>query len=590
MNKFVLIGTLAACLGALTGCEEETKLVVTSCLGDADCPEGQLCDQGTCVSMSKFRCDAVTTGASVLQPAPHVVDFGTVGSDLVTKTITLRNIGNCSLTIFEANLTGTKDSPFLCDGCSEKDYPIEIFPMREKTITITFTAPKVGSFTDKLELLSDDVEFPTLPVPIRAQFDGIPKLQASPDPVKFGYVEQGKEDTRVVQLVNRGTGIAPVTITNIRLEPADTDAFSIEGSVEHPLPTVEEPFTLTPVKADPRAAYLATVHYHPRSVQAHVADLIVETSSQAVGTLRIGLSGTSETPPALSVSPEIVDFGDVPLGQMMAQTITLVNQGGSPLDLTYSFRNNCPPTNPKCSTDFSFAPATLPSIEPGKFFELQVFVTPAAAGDLQGLLLIGSNDPRRPTSTIPISAKGVNEAGTQVVKVEVSYENGSETMFDNDIRRLDVSLENPYGFMCNRAEPKPTTWGDFGNPQWMALGAKLNPQRVLLVNPKSDGTYRVLLQYTEDCSSLPSQLLASILGISVDALIAYLSGGVINIDSGDVSNAIDSACFSHSGTNANVTVWVNGKTIAEKTAAMNKKGEFNYALDLIREDGVFRPK
>ncbi|HEY3452087.1 MAG TPA: choice-of-anchor D domain-containing protein [Myxococcales bacterium] len=571
-----------------TGCQEEPKLVVTSCLSDDDCPAGELCDEGTCVPMSKFRCEATTTGAGILQPAPHVVDFGTVGTDPVSRTLVLRNIGKCSLTIFEAKLSSGEASPFVCDGCSDRT--VEIFPMREAKIDIRFTAPKVGTFEDTLELLSDDGEFPTLPVPIRAKFDGVPKLVASPDPVDFGYVAQGTDDSRILQLLNRGTGVATVRVTSVTVDPPDSTAFSVEGVDGAVLPTKDGGggVTLVPTGVNPRAAMLVKVHYHPHEVQpAHSASVVIETDSAVVGTVRVSLTGTSETPPELSIDPSIVDFKDVPLGQMRAQTITLVNKGGSPLELTYSFRNNCPPANPKCSADFSFTPATLPTIAPGKYFEMQVFVTPTVADKINGLLLIGSNDPRRPTSTISLSAQGVND-GTQVVKVEVTYDNGSESNFDEDLRRLDVSLENPYGFMCNKENPKPADWADFGTPSWLALGAKLNPQRVILVNPKQDGKYRVLLQYTEDCSSLPTQLLASLLGISVDALIAYLTGGVVSLDPGAISGAIDQICFNHSSTNATVTVWVNGVTVAEKPATLNKKGDYAYALDLIRENGQFR--
>jgi hypothetical protein len=577
---------LLAALSTATACHQPTKLVVTSCVKDSDCKADELCVDGTCVAQSKFRCDVVQSGAGVLQPAPHVVDFGTTGSDLVSQTITLRNIGNCSLTIFDAKIDG-KDSPFTCTNCSDKDFPIEIFPMRQKDLTINFTAPKVGSFEDKLELLSDDSEFADLLVPIRARFDGVPKMVVSPDPVKFGYVAQGVDSTRPVQLTNHGTGVATVKVTDVHLDPPDTTAFSLEDSVDHPLPTSDKPIVLDPTGVDPRAEYVFTVHYHPREVADSQVDLVIVTDTPQVGTLRVSVSGTSQTPPQLSVSPQTVDFGSVPLGQMMALPLTLVNQGGSALNLTYSFRNNCPPNNPKCSTDFSFTPATLPPIDPGGFFEMQVFVQPTSIGPIQGLLIIGSNDPSRPTTTIQIAAEGIN-SGMVVAKVEVNYDNGTDGAFDDDLRRLDFSLESPYGFLCDKADPKPTDWGDFGNPSWMALGAKLNPQRVILVGPKQDGKFRVLLQYTEDCASLPSQLLASLLGISVDVLIAYLTGGVVNIDPGAVSKAIDQLCFSHQATSATVTVWINGVAIAEKTdVTLSKKGDFKYALDLTYENGKF---
>lgn len=589
MKTYQWLALPLAALFLATGCEERTKLVVTSCLGDKDCPEGYLCEEGVCVPESKFSCDNVPGGAGVLQPAPHVVDFGEVGSDPVSKEITLRNIGACSLTIFEAKLSGGATSPFTCAGCDDKAFPIEIFPMRERKVTVSFTAPKVGSFEDKLELLSDDAEFATLPVPVRARFAGVPKLVVSPDPVKFGYVAQGADASKVVQITNHGTGLATVGIKKVSVEPATNDAFSLADSIENPLPTADKPAVLSPTAVDARSALLVGVHYHPRGVEVSQADLVIETDSAAVGSVRVPLTGTSETPPELSLSPDFIDFKDVPLGQMMAQTLTLVNKGGSPLELSYKFRNNCPAANPKCSADFSFEPATLPTLEPGKYVEMKVFVTPTIADKINGLLIIDSNDPRRPSTTVSLSARGVND-GTQVVKVEVSYDNGDDGTFDNDLRRLEASLESPYGFICGKADPKPTNWGDFGTPSWMSLGAKMNPQRVILVNPKQDGTFKVLLQYTEDCSSLPSQLLSSVLGISVDLLISYYTGGVVNLDPNTISSTVDKICFSHSATTATVRVWVNGVTMLEKPATMSKKGEFLYAADIVRAGGQITAK
>ncbi|MBI5549211.1 MAG: choice-of-anchor D domain-containing protein, partial [Deltaproteobacteria bacterium] len=577
---------IAAMLGTMTGCDDPPKLVLTSCLGDQDCPPGQLCEQGVCVAASKFRCDAVTGGAGVLQPAPHTVDFGVTGSDPMTQSITLRNIGRCSLTLFEASLKTERDSPFSCEGCGEEDFPVEIFPMREKTLMVHFTAPKVGVFESHLELLSDDAEFPTLRVPLRARFDGVPSLIATPDPVKFGYVSQGADEVRVIQLANHGTGSAPVKVTGVHIEPSESRAFSLEESVTNPLPTQDTPATLVPIEIDPKSGLMLAVHYHPREVQDDLANVVIITDSPVTGTVRVALSGSSQSPPQLTVAPEVVDFEQVPIGRLMAKTLTLVNNGGSPLTVAYEYADDCPPNNPRCSTDFSFTPAVLPTIEPGEFFEMKVFVEPTSASNIRGLLSFGSNDPSRPQVTVPLSVEGISD-GTQAVKVEISYENGAESAFDNDLRRLDASLESPYGFLCNKQEPRPTSWGDHGTPSWMALGAKLNPQRVILFNPKQDGTYKVLLQYTEDCSSLPSELLASVLGISVDALIAYLTGGVVDLDPGDVGGAIDSICLSRSATTANVTVWVNGQTIAERSVTLAQKGDYLYALDLVRENGQF---
>ena len=109
----------------------------------------------------------------------------------------------------------------------------------------------------------------------------------------------------------------------------------------------------------------------------------------------------------------------------------------------------------------------------------------------------------------------------------------------------------------------------------------------MLADATQDGTYRVMLQYMEDCSALPTELLAGVLGISVDALITYLSSGVININGQDVGAIIQNTCFSRSGTSGTVRVWVNGQVIKEKTVSLGKKGDTAYALDLIRSGGKF---
>ena len=109
----------------------------------------------------------------------------------------------------------------------------------------------------------------------------------------------------------------------------------------------------------------------------------------------------------------------------------------------------------------------------------------------------------------------------------MTYDNGADNAFDKDLRNVDMTLEHPFGYVCNKQYPHPTNWGELRQRRrWISFGAKEEPERIVLADATQDGTYRVMVQYMEDCSSLPTELLAGLLGISVDALIAYLSGGV----------------------------------------------------------------
>ncbi|MBU6280571.1 MAG: hypothetical protein KGN78_15135, partial [Actinomycetales bacterium] len=218
--------------------------------------------------------------------------------------------------------------------------------------------------------------------------------------------------------------------------------------------------------------------------------------------------------------------------------------------------------------------------------ELQVAVTATKEGPLNGFLLFSTNDPSRPAFSIPVTATGVPGPGPQVVKVELTYENGSDSAFDEDFRNVDMTLEHPYGFVCNKQTPAPTNWGNFGNPSWLSFGPKEEPERIILVNGQQDGTYRIMLQYMQDCASLPTQLLSGILGVAVDVAQLAAAGAVL-VPGKDVGALIEQICLSKKSTPATVKVYVNGVLAKEATVTLGKRGDVVYAADLVRANGTF---
>src|SRR5687767_2969343 len=88
-----------------TACDRD-RLVSTPCREDGDCGDGLLCDNARCVSAESKSCEVVTEGNPILQPSPHTASFGDLDALESTQTIGLHNIGNCTLTVFEAALKG----------------------------------------------------------------------------------------------------------------------------------------------------------------------------------------------------------------------------------------------------------------------------------------------------------------------------------------------------------------------------------------------------------------------------------------------------------------------------------------------------
>ena len=562
---------LAPLLLALAACgEDATPLVVARCAADAECGPGFICELGMCAEKSSVSCMSIEGGMAIAQASPPVIDFGKVGLATRFAPVTLRNLGNCTLTVFALDFEGADAAAFECPKCADGLLPIELFPFREQEVELSFTASRPGRFSTELHILSDDPAVPTLRVPVRAEFEGTPEPKLLPAMVDFGYLRQGDRDTQTILVSNHGTGTARLHVTSVALDPP-LRAFTLSTSAMPPHP-------LSPVGAVPTDVFEIGVEYFPRDAADHATELVVVTD-QRNGTFRVPIRGTSKTPPRFSVSPMAVAFGDIPLGETRTRTLTIVNQGGSPLELLHRFAAT------GLNTDFALNPRVIPPIAPGAFVELEVFATPTSRQEIRSLLVFETNDPDRPTTSIMVSATGTDVPALEVVKVEMAFDNSDDSFFGDDLRDVDLTVENPIGQICNEQFAAPMNWGSYGTPQWFAFGRTKEPERIIIPDARVDGTYRVLVQYAEDCASVPTRLVASVLGISISALLGYLTSGAVILDPAQLSEVISMLCLDHDSTQAAITVWVNGRVIGERAVPLGRKGDIAYGLDIVRRNG-----
>ncbi len=561
---------LVVLAGFTLSCGRPEKLMASACREDAACPPGEICENFRCVPAVTRACTNVVAGNPILQPDPYAISFGELDVSTQQQKLTVHNIGNCTLTLFEATLGKGVNSPFTCDITGAK-FPMEIFPGRFREFSCAFATENVGRLNDELKILSDDKEFGEMRVPLSVNFLGIPKLQIAPNPVDFGYVAMGRQSSRNVQVTNQGTGVAPVTVQSIAFSDPATMDFAFAAPFVGPK-------ALKPLAADADALIPIEIRYTPRSTAKHTMDLVLVTSH---GTVKVPLTGNSETPPQATINPSMIDLGNVPLGATNLATLTVTNMGGAPLQVTLKWGG----TNP--NTDLFTSPTVIPPVAAGAFIDIQVGFTATAVGPVTGLLNVATNDPAKPSVTIPVTANGIMGAGNQVVKLEMVFENGTDSVFDNDVRNVDMTLEHPFGYICNKQNANPMNWGTYGKASWLAFAPKEEPERIVLADAMTDGTYRVMLQYVESCASIPTGLLAGLLGISTELLVGYLSGGAIPVNGEDVGKLVQQVCLSNKNSNATVRAYVNGMMIKEKTVNLGKRGDSNYAMDLKRTNGVF---
>jgi subtilisin family serine protease len=103
------------------------------------------------------------------------------------------------------------------------------------------------------------------------------------------------------------------------------------------------------------------------------------------------------TGPGVSLSSQILNFGEIYVGDTRTITPKVRNGGDQTLNIT-SITINGP------GFDFQDTQHTL---QPGEKFSLSVFFTPNTTGDFSGSLMITSNDPDNPVYVVPIKGRAV---------------------------------------------------------------------------------------------------------------------------------------------------------------------------------------
>jgi hypothetical protein len=492
------------------------------------------------------------------------VDFGLLSGPAVREqTVALANLGTCPLTIHRIGLADA-DRGFGCAVC-DGPFPLEVLPGRRLELDLGFLPGAAGAWRTELAVRSDDPELPLLRVPVKATYQGAPRVLAAPAAVDFGYLAQGRQAVRQVLLANAGTGTAAAVVEQVSVEPAEGTDFSVDaGTLPRPLASAGP---------GPRQVLPVEVRFRPRAAAPSSAVLLVATSQ---GVVRVPLLGTAAAPPVAVLSPPALDLGEVTPGETATATLTLVNQGGAPLSAAVRWAWGG-------STDLAVAPARLVPVAPGAFAELTVALTPTLAGPVAAILALDTDDPAHPTLAVPVRATAVPGRAAAVVKVDVTVAAGAAGALTDDVRAVEATLESPGGQACSRGAPAQG-WGPWGDCTFLGLGSS---QRFVLVNAAEDGAWRVLATYTQDCAALPTALAASILGLSLDALQRYLAGGKVVVPGQDIGQVLEGLCLYHLPAAVSVRVSVDGATLTERTATLGTKGTSEVLLELRRTRGAF---
>jgi hypothetical protein len=329
------------------------------------------------VSTSKSNSQVTQNPLSgALSATPASISFGNVQNGTSqTQSDTLSNTGGASLTITQANVTGTG---FSTTGLT---LPLTLAPGQSTTFSVVFSPQSAGSVSGNLALTNNGASSP-LNIALSATAVAAGSLTANPTSFSFGNVQVGTNQTQTETLKN--TGGENITITQAS---AAGEGFSFTG--------LSLPLTLAPNQSTTFGVVFA-----PTSAGASNGGLSINISGSSTS-VDIALSGTGLAPATLTATPASMTFANVQVGQNQTQTETVKNTGG--MNGTISQAS-------VTGTGFSISGLSTPvTLTPGQSVSLSVTFTPQSSGNFSGGVSIASNA-SNPTVSVTLSGSAISQS------------------------------------------------------------------------------------------------------------------------------------------------------------------------------------
>ena len=361
------------------------------------------------------------------------IDFGAVPlNTLVTKTVKLTNTGVTDLIISVISISSSTD--FKLVGPTSAT----LLPEQTCDVQISFKPSTNTNKYSYLNITSDDPVASNRKIEITGKTAN-PKLYCQSNEVNFGFCPAGQSLSETVTIKN--TGELVLNITGVTLSGPDMDQFSSSNSCTSVEPggSCNIQVTMTPTKTADFTAYLD-----------------ITSNSSPSGTYSITLKGFSQAR-TLELSPALIDFGSVPIGEESRQILELRNKGSVDAYVyearieginSYEFRRD---------TYLSFIPA-------GSTVECIVIFNPQFEGDKTSDLVITTNDSGKPVQRVTLKGKG-SQPPLQV-SIGADPQSGSEPLTVKFTASV-TGGQPPYNYLWNFDNMKTT---DSESPEYKFTG------------------------------------------------------------------------------------------------------------------------
>jgi len=333
---------------------------------------------------------------------PATVSFGLVTVNGQTaKTVQISNRGTGDCTISEVRPPA---APFHLDTAPIP--PVVVGAGQIQSMIVSFRPTAQGQASDKVVLVANDARG-TIDVPLTGQGGAAPPcdLQANPTSLVYTGVGTGQTATLNVMLTNYGTD--DCNIGEGKVTPS-TEPFKVTLGGFPPQSIASGGTLRVPVQFAP-----LTAGQHEATLRITFCEEVIFMGQCMGGTIRsldIALhGGTLE--PALCVSPDHLDFGNVAAGTQADQSFTITSCGQGALGI----RGITMQTG--TSVDYSFAQPRVRTpqfLAPSQSLQVKVLYKPRTSGADFGAVELLTNDPHTPRFLVKLRANAGNVCDKQL--------------------------------------------------------------------------------------------------------------------------------------------------------------------------------
>ena len=481
-------------------------------------------------------------GSGQLGESPATLNFGslTIGNNQ-TLGETLTNVGNSSVTISQATVTG---AGFTLSGWS---LPLTLAVGQSTNFNVVFAPQASGTVNGSVTVVSDAINSP-LSLAISGAGLAPGSLAANPPSISFSNVQVGNNQS-VSETLTNSSG-SSVTIT----QAAPTGSgFSVSG--------LNLPVTLAAGQGT-----TFNVVFTPQSA-GNVSGNLTVLSNASNPTLIVPLSGSAVEPGTLTPNPSSISFGSVQVGNNKLVTETVTNTGGS--DVTISQAK-------AAGTGFSINGISPPlTLTVGQSVTFNVVFTPLSAGSDSGNVAIIS-DASNTTLNISLSGTGTPAGQLAVNPTSLSFGN---VVVGNSAQQTAQLVASGTTVIVSSVNISNSDFTVSGLSFPVTIPAGQGAQFTVTFKPQSTGVTSGTASFTSNASNSPAVLSVSGTGtqpVQHSVALSWTASSSPNIDgyniyrsgtSGGPYSKLNSSL--NPGTTYTDSTVVDGSTYYYVTTAVN---------------------